>query len=195
MAAWRVSGSLWPRSIIALRSDGSALPSAADKKSFSRVNSPILGSRPRTSLRVQRLQVHPRLGGFVGRACTEQARRPFEQLCLLCRDLSRMHVMKLRQLGQCLLALDRSQRHLRFQRRAVFAPCTSRHLPLLLRDILTAVRQGIHLSGCSVLAGHLFAQFAWKNGPHTLLKGLETKLRCQHCATRGWVSFNLEWIE
>jgi hypothetical protein len=40
-------------------------------------------------------QIYLRLGGFADRTRSEQARRPFDQLCLPCRDLGRMHVMKL----------------------------------------------------------------------------------------------------
>src|ERR1017187_4965326 len=66
-----------------------------------------------------------------------------------------MHVIQLRQLRQRLLPLDRGQSNLRLESRAMVAPCTSRHVPLPLRGILAAVRQGIHLSACSVLPGHL----------------------------------------
>jgi len=51
--------------------------------------------------------------------------------------------------------LDGSHGDLCLKGRAVISSCSSRHVPLLVRGILAAIRQGIHLSACSVLPDHL----------------------------------------
>jgi hypothetical protein len=69
-----------------------------------------------TDLGMQRLQVYRWLARRrPGR--TEHVGRAFLQLPLLFRDLIRMHFELLRQFGQCPLAFDRCQRHLRLEHR------------------------------------------------------------------------------
>lgn len=103
----RASGKLCERSIIALRSaTDRPSPSVPAKKSFASVNSPIL--RAASS---RQPAAHP--GPM---PCPNQTHRPRPpQLATPRRDLVRMHVKLLRQLGQRLLALHGSQCHLRLE--------------------------------------------------------------------------------
>src|SRR3954453_18504536 len=72
----------------------------------------------------------------------------FEKQRLPGRDLVRVDVELLRQLGQRLLALEGGQSHLRLESRAVVPARSSRHRLSCSRAILAAVRQKRHLSLC-----------------------------------------------
>ena len=87
-----------------------ALPSAPDKKSLASVSSPILACSVFTSM--AGAAVPPRLR-------TEHPGSPVQKLSLPGRDLVRMHVELLGQLGQRLLAPHGSQGHLRLEGRGV----------------------------------------------------------------------------
>src|SRR3954467_10593341 len=60
-------------------------------------------------------------------AITEDRRRALQELAAPLRDLVRMHVELLGQLGQRLLALDGRYRHLRLEGRTVVPAWTFRH--------------------------------------------------------------------
>ena len=68
----------------------------------------------------------------------------------LVAQLQTLKSFEVQQIGQSPLTLDCRQGDLCLEGRAVVTRCTSRHVPLLLRGILAAVRQGIHLSACSL---------------------------------------------
>src|SRR3954447_12661766 len=80
---------------------------------------------------------------------------PFEERRLPGRDLVRMDVELLRQLGQRLLALDGGQSHLCFESRAVIPARSSRHRLSCSRAILAALRQKLHSSACPNLLNQL----------------------------------------
>src|SRR5215212_775645 len=97
-----------------------ALLSAPDKKSFSRVSSPILACSVFTSI----------AGGGADATPPEpkQARGRLNQLALPGGDLARVHIVLLRQFGQRRLALDRGQRHLGLEGRGVGPACSLGHV-------------------------------------------------------------------
>ena len=81
--------------------------------------------------------------------------RPFQQLAAPDRDLVRVNVKLLRQLGQRLLALHGSQGHLRLEGRAVVPACSLRHLISCSAAMLAAFRQKLHLAACPDFPSHL----------------------------------------
>ena len=81
---------------------------------------------------MKRLQIDRRRPGL-DFAMPENTGRAFEQLSLPMRDLVRMDIELLRQLGQRLLALDRGQSHLRLERRCVVPAGASSSSDLLIR--------------------------------------------------------------
>ena len=97
-----------------------ALVSAPSKKSFSR--------RQLADLGVKRLQVDARRRLRLAPVRAEQASRPFQHLASPLRDLVRVHIEKLSQFGQRLVALHGSQRHLRLEARRVVPAGSLRHL-------------------------------------------------------------------
>ena len=116
-----------------------ALLSAPDKESSVSVSSPILASSVFTST-----------GGDAALGFrTEHPGGSVQELSLPGRDLVRVHVELLRQLGQRLLALHRSQRHLRLEGRRVVPARSSRHRLSLPAAILAAVTQKLHSSPLS----------------------------------------------
>src|SRR4051812_14019058 len=93
---------------------------------------------------------------WLGLGCRPEYRgSSFEQQRLPGRDLVRMDVELLRQLGQRLLALDGGQSHLCFESRAVIPARSSRHRLSCSRAILAALRQKLHSSACPNLLSQL----------------------------------------
>ena len=126
-----------------------ALPSAPDKKSFTSVNSPIFACN---------IFVNRRLGRLAIALRSENPRRPFKQLAAPRRDVVRVNVELLRQLGQRLLALHGSQGHLRLEGGAVVPARSLRHLISCSAAMLAAFRQKLHLAACPNFPSHLCYQ-------------------------------------
>src|SRR5277367_3280980 len=80
----------------------------------------------------------------------ENARRAVQQLLLPVVDLVRMNPERTRQLSHCPVALNRRQRHLRFERRVVLLPCLLHVLLLRHQRLLGA---GLHLNQLSLFRG------------------------------------------
>src|SRR4051794_2398075 len=93
---------------------------------------------------MQRLHIDGRRSRF--RLRTEHPGRPLQELSLPGRNLVRMNIELLRQLGQRLLAPYGSQGHLRFESRRVVPAWSSAHRFSCSAAILAAVRQKLHLS-------------------------------------------------
>ncbi len=125
------------------------------KNSTSSVSSPILGSSPRTSLGVQHLHIHRRRSLDVRSAGTEYPGNTVHHLRPPGRDLVRVYVILLRQLGQRLLALDCGQRHLVLECQRMSSGVLVSSWHLTIRGILAASRQKFYLSTCPDLASHL----------------------------------------
>src|SRR3954463_6488620 len=91
---------------------------------------------------MERFHVHR--GRCRSRLRTEHPGSPVQELSLPGRDLVRVHVELLGQLGQRLLALHGSQGHLRLEGRGVVPARSSRHRLSLPAAIPAAVRQKLH---------------------------------------------------
>ena len=75
---------------------------------------------------MERLQIDRRGRWSTRPAGAEDTSRPLKELGLPLRDLVGVNVIKLRQFGQCLVALESGERHLRLESRCVVpadAPC------------------------------------------------------------------------
>jgi hypothetical protein len=83
-------------------------------------------------------------------AALENARRAVQQLLLPGVNLVRMNPVRARQLGDRPVALDRCQRHLRFERRAVLLACL---LHVLLPRHQRCLGAGLHLNQLSRFRG------------------------------------------
>jgi len=117
----------------------------------------IVHQRQLADLGVQRLHVDRGLGRLAMAFRSENPCRPFQQLAAPRRDLVRVNVKLLRQLGQRPLALNGSQCHLGLEGRAVVPACSLRHMISCSAAMLTAFRQKLHLAVCPDLLSHLSA--------------------------------------
>lgn len=85
----------------------------------------IVLQRQLPDLGVQRHEVHRGLGRCASRAAVEHISGALQQLAARLGDLVPMHVVLLRDLSDCLLAIDRLDRHLCLKGRRVVAPGSS----------------------------------------------------------------------
>ncbi len=123
-------------------------PSARDKKSFTSFSLPFLACSVFTSI-----------AGSANSAILSAPKTPagpFQKLGASGRELVRVNVVPLRQLGQRLIALHGSQCHLRLACRAVVP---ARSSALLSCGTMAAARQKIHLSSCAALPNDLFLSY------------------------------------
>lgn len=139
-------GSACVRSIIVLRSATVpphyvSGPSAPDKKN--------VHQRQLADFGMQRLHVDRRLCRFAMAVRSENPGSAFQQLPPPGRDLVRVNVKLLCQLGQRLLAPHGSQCHLRLESRTMVPACSLRHLISCSAAILAAFRQKLHLAYCA----------------------------------------------
>src|SRR6516164_5579206 len=120
-----------------------------------------------TNLAVQKIDLRLADRSLCRRAAAlENAHRPIEQLLLPVVDLVRMNPERARQLGDCSIASDRRQRHLRLECRVVLLPCLLHVLLPRHRRLLGA---GLHLSQLSRFRGPSQPFF----GPSNLLRSVE----------------------